>query len=234
MKPKRPAFAMTGLILKNRVFENLKKDYRVEFRNRYSIYVSISFAVISTLSISLASGGILIPVKIQAVILWIILFFSAMSGLSHIFTREEEQETALFLRLNAKPDVIFASKLLFNIILFFILQIIINPLFIFFLQSEIKSLVPFILTMLAGGLAMSSSTTILAAITAKAKGKAPLFTVISFPIVLPIILTASDSTAIALSKSGYEGINNIIFLFAFSVIITALSYLLFEHIWIEE
>ncbi|MBN2402265.1 MAG: heme exporter protein CcmB [Spirochaetes bacterium] len=220
--------------MKKRVFENLKKDYMVEFRNRYSIYVSISFAVISTLSISLASGGILIPQKIQAIILWIILFFSAMSGLPHIFTREEEQETALFLRLNAKPDVIFASKLLFNVTLFLILQIVIIPLYIFFLQLDIKSLSSFILTMFAGGLAMSASTAILAAITAKAKGKGPLFTVISFPVVLPVIWTSVDSTFIALSKTGCEGSNNIIFLFAYSVVITVISYLLFAHIWLEE
>ncbi len=221
-------------IFKNSVFRNLQKDFRVEFRNRYSLNVSVSFALVSTLAISLAAGGIPVPGRMQAVIFWIILFFSAMNGLSHIFVREEEQGTALFLRLNAKPGQIFTSKLLFNISLFFFLQIIIVPLFIFFLDMDIKAYFSFIMTAIAGGLALSSSTTILAAIAAKSGGRGPLFTVISFPIVLPVLWIASESTNIALSKSGFEGINSIIFLIAFSGVIIALSYILFEYIWIED
>jgi len=170
----------------------------------------------------------------HAIILWIILFFCAMNALSHIFIREEEQETALFLRLNSKPEVVLISKLVFNISMFFLLQALIIPLFIFFLNMEVKSYIAFALTMIAGGLAMSSSTTILAAITSKSKGKGPLFTVISFPVVLPVIWVASESTALALNKTSFEGLNNIIFLFSFSVVIIMVSYILFDFIWLEE
>jgi heme exporter protein B len=170
----------------------------------------------------------------QAVILWIILFFSAMNGLSHIFTREEEQGTVLFLRITSKPEIVLSSKLIFNITMFFLLQIVIIPLFIFFLNLEIKAFVPFIATLIIGGLAISSSTTILAAIASKAGGKGPLFTIISFPIILPILWIASDSTANSLSDASYNGSQSIFFLLAFSVCITALSYLLFDYIWLEE
>jgi heme exporter protein B len=230
---------ITGSFLRNRIstnsiFRNLQKDFKVEFRNRYSLNVSVSFAIVSTLSISLAAGGIPIAGKMQAVIFWIILFFSAMNGLSHIFIREEEQGTAIFLRLNAKPWQIFTSKLIFNISLFLFLQIIITPLFIFFLDMNILAYFPFILTVISGGIALSSSTTILAAIAAKSGGKGPLFTVISFPIVLPILWIASESTNITLVNRGFDGFNNIIFLIAFSGVIIALSYILFEYIWIED
>ena len=234
MKKRRPVFAVKGSILKNNIFQNLKKDYRVEFRNRYALNISISFAIISTLSMSLASGGTPISAKMQAIILWIILFFSAMNGLSHIFIREEEQGTALFLRLNAKPGIVLTSKLLFNISLFFILEGVIIPLFIFFLDMKIKALTPFIAIAIVGGLAMSCSATILAAIASKSGGKGPLFAIISFPIILPIIWIASNATANALINAEYSGIQNIIFLLAFSVSINALSYILFDYIWIEE
>ena len=234
MRKKRQISVKTGSNFKTCVFRNLQKDYRVEFRNKYALNVSISFAIITTLAISLTTGGIGIPVKIQAILLWIILFFSAMNGLSHIFTREEEQETSLFLSLISKPDVILASKLLFNISLFFILQLITIPLFIFFLNLEIKAIIPFLISAFAGGLAISSSTTILAAITSKSGGKSSLFTIISFPIILPVIWTASDSTANSLSNPGYSGYQNIIFLLAFSVLITAVSFILFNYIWSEE
>ena len=150
------------------------------------------------------------------------------------FRKREEEGTALFLRLNAGPDAVFTSKLIFNITLFFFLLAVITPLYVFFLNVEIKSYAMFILTVVAGGLAISSSTTILAAIAAKSGGKGPLFTIISFPVILPVIWMASESTSAALSKPGLEAKNNIIFLIAFSCAITALSYILFEYIWIEE
>ncbi len=216
------------------IISSLKKDFRIEFRSRYALNVSVSFAIICTLAISLSTGGIPISVKMQSVLFWIILFFSAMNGLSHIFIREEEQETALFLRLNARPEVVLTSKLFFNIALFFFLQLVITPLFIFFLQMEIQSITIFIATVIVGGFAISSSTTILAAIVAKAGGKGSLFTVISFPIVLPVLWIAINSTSQALGDSQFADYKNIIFLLAFSGAITALSYILFDHIWMEE
>lgn len=218
----------------NSLEKTLIKDFRVEFRNRYALNISISFAIISTLAVSLALGGVPVSVKMQSVIFWIILFFSAMNGLSHIFIREEEQETALFLRLNSNPAVVLTSKLLFNIFLFFVLQLIITPLFMFFLQMEVKAVLIFIAVVIAGGLAMSSSTTILAAIVAKAGGRGSLFTVISFPIILPVLWIAINTTTRAISDPFFEEYGNIVFLLAFSGAITVLSYLLFEYIWIEE
>ncbi|MBN2040560.1 MAG: heme exporter protein CcmB [Spirochaetes bacterium] len=219
---------------KNNVFRNLQKDYRIEFRNKYAFNLSVSFAVISTLAISLTAGGAGLSVKIQAVLLWIILFFSGMNGLSHIFIRETEQDTDLFLRLVSTPETVLASKLLFNIFLFFILQIITVPLFILFLNIEIKALIAFIAGAVAGGIAIASSTSILAAITSMSGGKSSLFTVISFPVILPVLWVASDSTANSLSNADYTGCQNIIFLLAFSVLITAVSFILFNYIWAEE
>ncbi|MDY6934493.1 MAG: heme exporter protein CcmB [Spirochaetota bacterium] len=225
---------MIESILASSVVSNLQKDFRIEFRNRYALNVSISFAIISTLAISLSSGGIPISNKMQSVLFWIILFFSAMNGLSHIFIREEEQGTSLFLRLNAKPEVVLTSKLLFNISLFFLLQVVVTPLFIFFLQMNILSPITFVFTIGAGGFAISSSTTILAAIVAKAGGRGSLFTIISFPIVLPILWISINSTTRSLEVAKYTGYENLVFLLAFSAAIIALSFIIFEYIWMDE
>ena len=198
----------------------------MEFRNRYALNVSVSFALIVTLAISLSAGGVPISIKMQSVLFWIILFFSAMSGLSHIFIREEDQGTSLFLRLNAKPGVVLTSKLLFNISLFLFLQILISPLFIFFLQMEIKSISMFIITVLAGGLAISTTTTILASIVAKAGGKGALFTVISFPIVLPLSILSQRQDHISL-LSAKE-------LHASLLLVTSNHYLLLEQCWVRH
>ncbi|MFC1670287.1 heme exporter protein CcmB [Spirochaetota bacterium] len=218
----------------NEIARNLKKEFIIEYRNRYAINISLAFAGISTLAISLVSGGIPFSTHVQAIMLWVIMFFSAMNGLSHIFFREEEEKTSLLLRLNISAESVFISKLIFNIIFFFIIQVIISALFIFFLSVDVKSAPYFILSIFLGGLAVSASTTIFGAMVAKAGGKGSLFTVISFPILLPVLWIAISTTKESLEKVNYMNNGNIIFFLAFSGVIISLSFLLFRYVWLDQ
>jgi len=216
------------------IIRNLLKDFVIEFRNRYSLYVAIAFSGITTISISLVSGGVPFPTIIQSIILWIIIFFSAINGLLHVFIREEDQGTALFLRMNSSPDSIFLSKLIFNILFFLIILLTVVPLYLFFLQVNVLFPLYFILTILIGGVTISASTTILAALVSKAGGKGSLFTVISFPILLPVLWVSISSTNSTLVKTGRMNYGNLIFLLAFSGLIISISLLLFRSIWDSE
>lgn len=213
------------------IYRNLKKDLQVEFRNRSSFNVAFAFAGITTLAVSLVAGGSPLSPLVHALMLWIILFFSAMNGLLHIFTREEEEGTALFLMLNTGAEAVFASKLIFNVVLFLLLEALVTPLYLFFLQVPVASILLLVLTIAAGGMAIACSVTLLAAMVAKAGGKGSLFTVISFPIILPILLVNITTTLAALEKPWPGPVSNVLFLLAFSTGVTVLSFLLFHFIW---
>lgn len=216
------------------IYRHIQKDFRIEFRNRFAIMVMFSFAVIATLAMSLSIGGIPLSPIVQSVLFWIIMFFCGMSGLSHVFVREEEQGTSLFLRIHSQPETVYLSKVIFNILVFFLLQMTITPLYIFLLQVEIRMIIAFILIVIAGGLSISTTVTILAAIIAKAGGRSSLFTIISFPLVLPILWIAISATRATLEVRGRFELNNLFFLLAFSGVMIALSYILFEYIWLDE
>ena len=216
------------------IIRNLQKDFRVEFRNRSAMNLSVAFAGITTLAISLATGGVPFSANVQSIILWVIMFFCAMNGLAHIFVREEEERTSLFLRLNSSHESIFLSKLIFNLIFFLVLQIIVTPLYVFFLQVQVKSLLMFVLVLFAGGISISSATTILGAMVSKAGGKGSLFTIISFPVLLPVLWVAISTTTKSLENDGYSNYGNILFFLAFSGVIISISFLLFKYIWVEE
>jgi heme exporter protein B len=219
--------------LNSRILNNIKKDFLIEFRNRSAVNISFAFAGITTLSVSLAAGGIPFTPLVHAIIFWIILFFSAMSGLAHIFIREEEEKTSLFLSLNYSPEEIYISKLIFNIVLFLSISVIVTTLNLFFLQVFPVYLILFILTVLSGSFAIASVTTILGAMVSKAGSGSSLFTVISFPILLPVLWTAISLTSISIDGVGVPEYRNIIFLLAFSGVIVSVSYLSFKFIWTE-
>jgi heme exporter protein B len=219
--------------LNNRILNNIKKDLVIEFRNRTAMSISFAFAVITTLSISLVAGGTPFSPMVHAIIFWIILFFSAMSGLAHTFIREEEEKTSLFLSLHYMPEEIYISKLIFNTILFLSIVIIVTPLYLFFLQVSPVYLTLFCLITLSGSIAIASVATVLGAMVSKARSGSSLCTIISCPILLPVLWTTITMTAISIEGTAVEEYRNIIFLFAFSGLIVLTSYISFRFIWKE-
>ncbi|HNW27471.1 MAG TPA: heme exporter protein CcmB [Spirochaetota bacterium] len=217
----------------NDVLRNLRKDFLVEFRSRFALNVSASFAAIVTIAISLTAGGVPFSPKVQAIVLWIVIFFSAMNGLSHIFVREEDQGTALFLRTAVNVDSVFVSKFIFNQAFMAVILAVVTPLYLFFLQVQVLHVAHFIFSVAAGGVSIAAATTILAAMVAKAGGKGSLFTIISFPILLPVLWISISSTSAALNAPSPTG-GNLLFLLAFSGFISVISFLLFRFVWLED
>ncbi len=195
--------------------------------------IAVSFAAIVTIAMSLTAGGVPFPVQVQAILLWVVIFFSAMNGLSHIFVREEDQSTALFLRITVPAESVFISKFIFNQLFMMIILAVVTPLFLFFLQVTVIHALHFVCTIAIGGISVAAATTILAAMVAKAGGKGSLFTIISFPILLPVLWVSISSTAAALSVPEPGG-RNLLFLLAFSGFISVISFLLFRFVWIED
>ncbi len=215
------------------IIRNLRKDFRVEFRSRFALNIALSFAAIVTIAMSLTAGGVPFPPAVQSILLWTVIFFSAMNGLSHIFVREEDQATALFLRISVTADSVFIAKFIFNQAFMMLLCAVVTPLFLFFLQVNVRHAVPFVLTVAAGGAAIAAATTILAAMVAKAGGKASLFTIISFPVLLPVLWVSITSTTAALGEAA-PSCGNVVFLLAFSGFISVISFLLFRAVWLDE
>jgi heme exporter protein B len=213
----------------NDILKNLKKEFTIEFRNRSALYIPFIFSAVTAISVSLASGAVPFSSKVNAVLFWLISFFSAMNSLSRSFMREEEEKTSLFLHLISSPSAIFTSKLIFSLIYFTALQILLSALFIFFMQVDIKLPLEFFIVSVSGGIALACSATILGALTAKAGTGVSVFSIISFPLILPVLFIS-----ILLTSSSIEGslfnYGNVIFLLAFSGSVTALSFILYRHI----
>ena len=69
----------------------LRKDAASEFRTRYALNSLFLFTV-TTLSIILfAFQSSPVPLQVHAGLLWVLIFFAAMSGLSRAFITEEER-----------------------------------------------------------------------------------------------------------------------------------------------
>ncbi len=209
-----------------------KKDIRSEIRNRYVINSLLMFVIITISIIKFSIGDDKVDDSILSGLFWIVIFFSAISGLARVFIKEEETGTSMALKLAAGPTEIFLGKLLFNFVLTFSLNIVIFFLFYLITGIKINNFGAFFLSVILGNFGIVAASTIIAAIIAKANSKGTLYPVLAFPVLLPLLLTLIDSTKLASEGAPLtELIGDFQILISYSVVITVVSIFLFKFVW---
>ncbi|WP_094604241.1 hypothetical protein SPSIL_036810 [Sporomusa silvacetica DSM 10669] len=209
-----------------------RKDLLCEFRTRYAFGALMMLALITLSSISMTLAGTALSSPIAATLLWVILFFCAMAGLSRTFIHEQETGTLFILRLYANGQAVLAGKLLYNILLLQLMTLFILPLFIVFLNIEIQlwGQLLFVLFLGTTGIASVAILTALMVVSTGAKGS--LFTVITFPVLLPQFLTAITATGLILSGIAPNW-REFFFLAGYDVTIIVIASLLFDYLWYD-
>ena len=209
------------------------KDAAQELRRRIAIASVFFFAATALTLVSFAIGPFgLKPedrVALNAAMFWIILFFSAATGLPRAFVREEESGTALALRRVAGGALVLAGKTLFNYALFLTIAAIIVPGFAILLEWQIVSLPGLIVVVLTAGWGLAAVSTFLSALVAQAGQKNILFVVISFPMLMPLVLFAISGTLAAARGDSLATAVQVIV--AYDGAATCVGYLLAGSVW---
>ena len=190
--------------------------------------------IIVALSVILFSiGNEKVPQNLTAGLLWVVIFFSAMSVLSRAFLSDAERWTSLILHLIAAPTTIFSGKLLFNLILVFLMNIIITILYsVLFEEFIIRNILLFFLTFILSNIGLAIASTIIASIISKAGSKGTLYPVLSFPILLPLILISVMLTSYSMVGTSFaDAVIELAVLACYDVIMLTISYMLFDFIW---
>lgn len=213
------------------------RDLRSEFRTRYALNAILMFAVTTLIAVSFSIGSFRIEEAerpfLYAVLLWIILTFSALSGLARSFVKEEEAGTMDILKLSARPQAVFLGKLLFNLTLLGAMELIIVPSFILLMAYQINFPGFFIAMVISGGLGLAAGTTIIAAMIARASARGALFSALSFPLLLPLMITAikgCERAAVGIDTAGWPEVKMAV---AYVIVMVIMSLFLFPLVWEE-
>jgi heme exporter protein B len=204
-----------------------RKDLLAELRGRVAINALGLFAVTTVVLVSFRLGPLGVSrdpraISTLAVLLWIAIFFAAMTGMARAFVVEEEAGTASLLRMGAPPTAVLLGKLLFNLLLLGALEALVTLLFSMFMNMRVANPLQLGAVLVAGGLGLGVATTIIAALVARTHARGALFTVLAFPLLLPLLIVAVGATERALELR---------LLCAYTVALLAASLLLFEQIW---
>jgi len=217
----------------NKSFAVFLKDLKSELRTRYAINAILMFALVTVFAVSWAVGGIGLDQILQASLLWIVIYFSSLSGLSQSFVKEEESKTVAALKLYCPSFAVLGGKMIFNLILLFALNLLTIPLFGIFIGLDVYNIPLFIIIVILGSLGIVATTTLVAAIISKASVKGALFAVLSFPLVLPLMMMAISGTKKALTPETLISAARmeIQVLVSYVVVMAVLGFILFDSVW---
>lgn len=208
------------------------KDWRSEWRTKAGLSTSVLFAVATPVVLSFTLARQKLSAEIIGGLLWTVLLFAALLGLSRAFIKEEENGTVWLLRLHFPADAVMLGKTLFNFSLLLLMQIFAVPLFLLLLDVSLHQPGFLLLALLLGDIGLSVASTLLGALASSARSRGVLFAAIAIPVLLPLLVcaTAASGACFAASSEGiyWPAIQIIV---GFDLAVSATVWMLFNTAW---
>src|SRR5438046_1661415 len=93
------------------------KDIRGELRTRYALNSLGMFILVTVSVVAFTANAERLTYSVAAGLIWVSMFFAAVTGLGRSFISEEERGTSLLLRLSVPSTPVYFGKLLLNVAL---------------------------------------------------------------------------------------------------------------------
>jgi heme exporter protein B len=210
------------------------KDIRSEVRTRYGI-TALGLFVITTVSLvvfAIADESVHRP--LAAALIWVIMFYTSMTGLGRAFISEEERGTSLFLRLQAPTMAVYFGKLLVNIALALVSNVLAIALIAIFMPSISIGWTVVLTSVIIGSIGLASVLSIVSAIVAKAGTRNPLLPVLAFPLLVPLIMPGVNAVLAGLAGlSLTESMGDILLMTSYAGLVIVASVFVFDVVWTE-
>jgi len=218
------------MLLRRELTHLFLKEIRLELKQRYVINGILLYLVSTVFVTYLAFTGT-ISAETWNSLFWIILLFVAVNGISKSFVQESPARHLYYYTITS-AEAIVLSKILYNLVLMAILSVLALFFFGLLMGNMIQNPGLFLTALILGSLGLSSVLTMIAAIASRASNNFSLMAILSFPIVLPLLMTLMKVSGSALTSISWSGsIPLIIILLIINVAVILLAFLLFPYLW---
>ena len=208
----------------------LLKEIRLELRQKYALS-GVLLYVISTVFVVYITLGQEVGGAIWAALFWIIVLFASVNAIAKSFVQESPRRQLYYYSLSNPASVILA-KMLYNALLLLAISFLAFFVFSIVVGNPIKYPWLFYQTIALGAVGFSIAFTFISAISAKANQSATLMAVLSFPVIIPMLMTLMRLTKISIglmTDSAYY--KDMLILLCIDVILGALAFILFPYLW---
>ncbi len=208
----------------------IKKEFRLEFRQKTTLG-GILVYIIGTVFVSALCFKGKVDKPTWNALFWVILLFSSITISGKSFLKEQSGQ-ALFNYLYYKPTQFILSKMLYNMGFMLVLSSITLFFYTWFIKNEIENVSLFITVLCLASTGFAGVLSLMSAIAAKAQGHFALMSILSFPVLMPLL-----TLVIRVSKQAVDGLAWSVsypflgILIALNVIMLMLAILLFPYLW---
>jgi heme exporter protein B len=209
----------------------IKKEFQLEFRQKSTIGGVIVY-VIGTIFVSALCFKGRLDKPTWNALFWVITLFTSVTISGKSFLKETGGQ-ALFNFLYYSPQQFIIAKTLYNMAFMLCLSVITFFFYGFFIKNEVENLSLFFMVLVLASSGLAGVLSLMSAISSKAGGNFAIMSILSFPVLMPLILVV-----IRLSKQAVDGLewagvgfDFIVILLALNLLTVALSFLLFPYLW---
>jgi heme exporter protein B len=209
------------------------KDLKIEARSRQTISLVVVLGILVVTVLGLGLGARLAGAGATAV-LWVAYLFSGVLCFEKTMA-VERQDGALAGLLLAPLDrgVIYAGKLLTNLILMFGIAAVITPVGILFFGFDLSAAPLSFLTIIALSMfGFAAVGTLFSALVSSTRLQGGLLALVVFPITLPLVIASTQLMTRLYEGGASTGGSAFAVILAFDVIFLIASWLVFE--WVIE
>ena len=218
-------------MLKN-ILTILYKDYRIELSQSHLFFSVVLYLFASIYIIYLAFQPLGVSnVETWVSVFWVIILFGAITVVSKSFFQESNKRNYYYYYLFTPHELIF-SKLLYNFIFLFFVSIFSFVFFSFFIGNIIHSTPFFVTLLLLGSFSISNCLTLVSAIGYQVKNNSIIISVLSFPVIIPILLILIKISKLSSSEFSFNLIQDDIYLLILlNIIMISITKVLFNFLW---
>ncbi len=187
------------MIYLRHVLAHLRKDLKLEWRNRDSINGMLFFALLVVVVFALAFDPTAFPTiarQISGGLLWVAVLFASITALNNAWSRELKNGVLDAHRLSPAPaSALFVGKALANFLFVSAVELVLAPVFaVFYNLHPLGQAWLLVLILPLGTWALVSNGTFFAALSLRSRNRELLLPLVLCPIAMPALLAVIQAT----------------------------------------
>lgn len=187
------------MIYARHVLAHLRKDLRLEWRNRDSINGMLFFSLLVVVVFALAFDPTAFPTvarQISGGLLWVGVLFASITALNNAWARELKNGVLDAHRLApAPPSALFLGKALANFVFVSVVELVLAPVFAVFYNLHPLGQAWLLLVIVPlGTWALVSNGTFFGALSLRTRNRELLLPLVLCPIAMPALLAMIQAT----------------------------------------
>ena len=220
------------------MFQEIKslliKELQLEWKQKYAINGLLLYVLCMVIVIALAflkQGETILDAQTWNVMFWLIMLFASINAVAKSFMGESEGQLMYMYGL-ASPAAIIIAKTIYNAALLIVMGFFALLFSVLLNKMSIANISLFLFCIISGSVAFAANLTMVSAIAAKTENKSTLLAVLSFPLVVPVLLTLIRTSQQAIAGFGFADVmNRFVLVWGISGMLMAVSVVLFPFIW---